>query len=311
MRKHKYTGLCLLLCLFIIGCINDLPALEDIGHPYQNSIEIQEEIAETAAAITSYPAYTGEAYAVLNNNVPFFTKNDMVSTTYEDYSPLDENGRPGVAMACLGIETMPTDGETRGEIGMIKPAGWHTVKYPDVISDLYLYNRCHLIGWQLSNENDNELNLITGTRYLNVTGMLPFENQTADYIRQTGNHVIYRVTPIYSGDNLLCDGLIMEACSVEDDGLSFCVYCYNIQPGIVIDYTTGNSYQENNVSTTDTESRNSTENHYLLNKNSMKIHTPDCKYADEISAGNKEEYYGNLDELITNGYSPCKQCSPK
>lgn len=166
----------------------------------------------------------------------------MTTNSYEHYSELDNLGRTGVAMACLGPETLPT--EKRGPIGMIKPVGWHTVKYPDVIKDLYLYNRCHLIAFELSGENANEKNLTTGTRYLNISGMLPFENKTRKYIDDTKHHVIYRVTPIFINNELVCRGILIEAKSVEDNNLEFCVYCYNVQPGIIIDYATGDSHKK-------------------------------------------------------------------
>lgn len=186
-------------------------------------------------------SYTGEPYAVINNNVPYFEKEDITNEAYESYSPLDYLGRCGQASACLGLETMPT--AERGPIGMIKPSGWHTVRYDGIVEDKYLYNRCHLIAYALSGENDNDKNLITGTRYLNINGMLPFEIETANYIRRTGNHVLYRVTPCFDGSNLLASGVLMEAQSVEDSGrgLRFCVYVFNVQPGIVIDYKTGGS----------------------------------------------------------------------
>jgi len=189
------------------------------------------------------PAYRGKPATVLNHNVPYFRK-PTSSKTYEHYSDLDLLGRCGPAEAVLGKETMPT--EKRGRIGMIKPSGCHTIRYDDLIPDgRYLYNRCHLIGYQLSGENANRKNLITGTRYMNVEGMEPFENQTADYIRRTGHHVKYRVTPVFLDDDLVARGvIIMEAWSVEDNGLRFCVYCHNVQPGIVIDYATGNSSRE-------------------------------------------------------------------
>ncbi len=191
--------------------------------------------------INTYQSAPVEAVTVKNGNVPYFTEDEITDKSFEEYSELDELGRCGVAVACLSKDTMPEEGEKRGEIGQIRPSGWHTVKYPEVISDRYLYNRCHLIGWQLGAENANKLNLITGTRYLNVTGMLPYENMVADYIRKTGNHVMYRVTPDYEGNNLVASGLLIEAKSVEDDGCVFCVYCYNVQPGVEIDYATGES----------------------------------------------------------------------
>lgn len=187
------------------------------------------------------PAYSGMPYVEIHDNMPFFTEEVMTTNSFEKYAPLDLLGRCGTAFANIGKDIMPT--EERGPIGMVKPSGWHTVKYPDVIEDLYLYNRCHLIGYQLSGENANEKNLITGTRYMNVEGMLPFENQVAQYVKDTGNHVLYRVTPRFTGNNLVADGVLMEAYSVEDsgEGLQFCVFVYNVQPGIEIDYVTGKS----------------------------------------------------------------------
>ena len=190
--------------------------------------------------LSNLPAYSGEAYVELDGNVPNFDKSDMTTKAFEKYSELDEFGRCGVAYANVCTETMPT--EKRGNIGMIKPSGWHTVKY-DNVDGKYLYNRCHLIGYQLTAENANEKNLITGTRYLNIEGMLPFENMVADYVEETDNHVLYRVTPIFEGKNLLASGVQMEAYSVEDKGkgVSFNVYCYNVQPDINIDYSNGES----------------------------------------------------------------------
>ena len=186
--------------------------------------------------------YSGNPYVELNGNLPYFTDEELTTTAFELYSELDSLGRCGSAYANVCKEIMPT--EERGSIGMVKPTGWHTVKY-DCITDRYLYNRCHLIGYQLAGENANEKNLITGTRYLNVDGMLPFENEVADYVNDTDNHVLYRVTPVFSGDNLLASGVIIEAKSVEDNGagVQFNVYCYNVQPGISIDYTTGESWE--------------------------------------------------------------------
>lgn len=186
------------------------------------------------------PEYTGESYVVINNNIPNFSDSDLTAESFESYSDLDYLGRCGVAYANVSIDTMPT--EKRGSIGMIKPTGWHTIKY-DNVSGKYLYNRCHLIGYQLTGENANEKNLITCTRYMNTVGMLEFENQVAEYVKETKNHVLYRVTPIFEGDNLLASGVQMEAKSVEDngEGISFNVYVYNVQDGITIDYSNGDS----------------------------------------------------------------------
>lgn len=188
--------------------------------------------------ISDIPNYTNQKYVEINNNVPYFEESDMTTQSFERYSELDELGRCGVAYANIGIDMMPT--EKRGSIGMIKPSGWHTVKYQNV-DGKYLYNRCHLIAYQLSGENANENNLITGTRYMNVEGMLPFEEKVGDYVRETNHHVLYRVTPIFEGNNLVAKGVLMEAKSVEDDEISFNVFVYNIQPGIEIDYATGDS----------------------------------------------------------------------
>lgn len=208
----------------------------DSGKPQEDLVNNNSYVA-----LDAIPAYDGKAYVAVNNNEPFFTDSDMTTTAFENYSDLDSLGRCGVAYANICKDIMPT--EERGKIGMIKPSGWHTVKY-DVIKDRYLYNRCHLIGYQLAGENANPKNLITGTRYLNVEGMLPFENLVADYVNNTGNHVLYRVTPMFSGSNLVANGVLIEAKSVEDNGggILFNVYCYNVQPGVGINYENGDSW---------------------------------------------------------------------
>ena len=192
------------------------------------------------------PPYSGEPYVIIEDNQPNFTLDDFTTTPFENYSELDELGRCGVAYANICVELMPT--EPRGEIGMVKPSGWHTVKY-DVVDGKYLYNRCHLIGFQLAGENANKMNLITGTRYLNVVGMLPFENMIAEYVEETGNHVLYRVTPIFEGDELVARGVQMEAISVEDEGEGICfnIFVYNVQPGVGINYATGESWLTDNA----------------------------------------------------------------
>lgn len=202
------------------------------------------------------PAYTGANYAVIHDNVPYFDESELATASYEYYSDLDDLGRCGFCVADIGTDLMPT--EERGEIGSIKPTGWQQNKYMDVVDGNYLYNRCHLISYQLTGENANEKNLITGTRNFNEKGMLPFENMVADYIKETGNHVLYRVTPVFDGNNLLADGVLMEAESVEDEGagILFCVFCYNAQPGIVIDYTDGSNHLENDSSTDATGGNN-------------------------------------------------------
>ena len=195
--------------------------------------------AQTTATLDDLPSYSGSPYVTLDG--PSFTDEEKQDTSsWETYAELDWLGRCGTAYACVGQDLMPT--EERGAIGMVKPTGWHTVRY-DVVDGKYLYNRCHLIGYQLTGENANERNLITGTRYLNVVGMLPFENEVADYVQETGNHVLYRVTPVFEGTDLVARGVEIEAYSVEDDGEGVCfdVFCYNVQPGVEIDYATGES----------------------------------------------------------------------
>ena len=191
-------------------------------------------------SLEDIPEYNGKPYVYINSNVPFFTESDLTTTSYEKYTKLDSLERCGAAVASIGKDIMPT--EERGAIGSVKPTGWHTVRYQGIDGN-YLYNRCHIIGYQLSGENANEKNLITGTRYLNVEGMLPFENMVAEYVEETNNHVLYRVTPIFEEDNLLASGVLIEAKSVEDNGkgIQFNVYCYNVQPGIEINYKTGES----------------------------------------------------------------------
>ena len=198
---------------------------------------------KASVSLEDIPEFSGEPYVVLEGNQPSFTSEEIVTKSYEFYSELDWLGRCGYVEACIGQDLMPT--EDRGSIGQVKPSGWQLAKY-DCVDGKYLYNRCHLIGFQLTGENANKENLITGTRYLNVEGMLPFEDMVADYIKETGNHVLYRVTPIYEGTELVARGVRMEALSVEDGGLGICfhVYCYNSQPGVVIDYATGLSYLE-------------------------------------------------------------------
>ncbi len=261
-------------------------------------------------SLSIIPAYSGSPYVNINNGNPNFTSSDLSTRSYEYYSSLDNLGRCGVVYACVGRDIMPT--EERGSIGMVKPTGWHTVKY-DCVDGKYLYNRCHLIGFQLTGENANEKNLITGTRYMNVTGMLPFENMVADYVKETGNHVMYRVTPLYKGNNLLANGVHIEAYSVEDngDGICFNVFVYNVQPQITIDYATGeSSYNGAVVEPDNDENHNAQSISYILNKNTKKVHLPSCYSVDQMKESNKEYYTGSLDELLGRGYSRCKNCNP-
>ena len=243
--------------------------------------------------------------------MPDFSESDLSSAkAFESYSPLDSLGRCGPAFACVGPETMPT--EERGDISDIQPSGWHSVSY-DGVEGGYLYNRCHLIGYQLTAENDNAENLITGTRYLNIEGMLPFENLVADYIHETGGHVLYRVTPVFAGGNLVASGVRMEAESVEDRGESvlFHVFCYNVQPGIQIDYATGDSAEIGAPASSAAGSEaDENETTYILNTNSKKFHRPSCSQVGRIQEKNKETYTGTRAELLAQGYTPCGTCDP-
>lgn len=280
-------------------------------------------------SLSDVPAYSGKAYTSVNGNVPYFTAAELTTTSFETYSDLDTLGRCGVTYACIGQDLMPT--EERGSIGMVKPTGWHTVRYDDLVDGKYLYNRCHLIGYQLTGENANTKNLITGTRYLNIEGMLPFENMVADYIQETNNHVLYRVTPIFEGNNLLANGVLMEGYSVEDKGAGvfYCVFAYNVQPGIEIDYATGESkladgaQQEEQKTATVTPTPSpepekqepvtgseASQADYILNTNTKKFHYPTCSSVNDMKEKNKQEFFGTRDETIALGYSPCGRCKP-
>lgn len=291
-RTRAWLLILTLLCTLLCGC------------------ESPVSVSAPSYTLDDLPAYSGSPYVVLNENQPDFPEEDYTTNSFETYSPLDELGRCGTAYANIGTDLMPT--EERGSIGQVKPSGWHTVKY-DCVDGKYLYNRCHLIGYQLSGENANEENLITGTRYLNVEGMLPFEDQVADYVQETGNHVLYRVTPVYEGEDLVAGGVVMEAESVEDDGqgVRFCVYVYNVQPGVSIDYTTGDSWLDTEDRPVESPAATAAdEEHYVLNTNSMKFHLPDCAGVESMSPANRQDYTGSRQELLDQGYSPCGTCKP-
>lgn len=317
------------------------------GQPQENASETQESQQVVSAtdvptgegtsafSLRGIPAYSGTPYTEVNGNQPYFTEEELTTQSFETYSELDSLGRCGMAYANVGQDLMPT--EPRGEIGAVKPSGWHLVKY-DNVDGKYLYNRCHLIAYMLAAENANPQNLITGTRYLNVQGMLPFETKVCDYVKNTGNHVLYRVTPIFDGDNLLADGVLMEAYSVEDagEGISFCVFAYNVQPGIGIDYATGDNWAEGSGTyqstvasvaeetpvpqpETDTAVQITPESSapqesqgitYVLNTNTKKFHYPTCSSVDDMKEKNKQIYTGSREEVINMGYVPCKRCNP-
>lgn len=252
------------------------------------------------------PAYSGNLFIKINNSTPYFTNSDNTTTSYENYSALDSLGRCGVAMACIGKDLMPTG--DRGSISEVTPSGWWQASY-DIVDGKYLYNRSHLIGWQLSGEDANEKNLITGTRTFNQLGMLPFENMVADYIKETNNHVLYRVTPVFVGNELVARGVLMEAWSVEDngDGICFNVFVYNNEPEIVIDYTTGESWIAGQE---DQKPDSSEQVKYVVNTNSKKFHKPDCSSAKKISDKNRAEMTATREQMIADGYSPCGTCNP-
>ena len=338
MRKtNGIISLLLTLAITLCGCAApqgvditaDVPGIEqqaEVG--YQGEIEQTEsksddesehkqEVLSGSFDINTIPAYSGKAFVAVNDNNPYFTKDDLTTKSFEIYVPLDSLGRCGVAYANIGTDIMPTT--ERGSIGMVKPSGWHSIKYENV-EGKYLYNRCHLIGYQLSAENANTSNLITGTRYLNIQGMLPFENMVADYVKETDNHVLYRVTPIFEGDNLLASGVLMEGYSVEDDGAGICynVYCYNVQPGIIIDYATGDSkaedgsapYGSSAVVTKPSQQNNSSQTTYIGNKNTMKFHYPSCSSVDQMKDSNKVYLTGTREQVIRQGYDSCGRCCP-
>lgn len=335
LRKTAAIALCELLAIATIftGCASaDLSGTEGAGYAAgavvadedssgalgskDNVDGPQEDLVNNNSYVSldAIPAYDGKAYVAVNNNEPFFTDSDMTTTAFENYSDLDSLGRCGVAYANICKDIMPT--EERGKIGMIKPSGWHTVKY-DVIKDRYLYNRCHLIGYQLAGENANPKNLITGTRYLNVEGMLPFENLVADYVNNTGNHVLYRVTPMFSGSNLVANGVLIEAKSVEDNGggILFNVYCYNVQPGVGINYENGDSWLDGTTGSASSGSDTSAaENSAADSSNSetmvhitatgKKYHRAGCRTLK------KSDTEVTLDEAKSMGLSPCGICNP-
>lgn len=316
-KTGKIKGLCMIGVLSIVVCTAGCSDLEQLLEE-DSSAQVQ-----SAATLAEMPEYSGDPYVEINDNQPEFEDYELTTEAFEEYSELDELGRCGTAEACVGEETMPT--EERGNISSIKPTGWKNKDY-DNVDGGRLYNRCHLIGFQLTGENANEKNLITGTRYMNTEGMLPFENMVADYVHETDNHVLYRVTPIFDGDDLVASGVQMEAESVEDDGAGVCfnVYVYNVQPQITINYATGDNWESDTVeSDKDLSEYDETdrledpegswaeeEQTYILNVNSHKFHLPECSGAKDMKEQNKREFTGTRSELIEEGYEPCGSCNP-
>lgn len=340
MRKTKIStkifpaALVLSLMISLCGCDDILSGDESSSAGGASAVSLStDDISD----------YSGVIFTTINNNEPYFSDDELTTDAFENYSTKDSLGRCGVAFANVCEETMPT--EKRGEIGMIRPSGWKTAKYTNIVEGNYLYNRSHLIAYMLTGENANDKNLITGTRWFNAQGMLPFETAVADYVDDTNNHVLYRVTPVYDGDDLVASGVEIEAKSVEDDAVSFNVFVYNIQPGITIDYATGDSSLDDDfeaeieeaseiysvtesefedivdgslteVSVTDEAANeddtqeNDKEITYILNTNTKKFHLPSCPSVSEMSKKHKKEFTGVRYELIAEGYSPCGECNP-
>ena len=321
MRQLAAIILSLVTAFSIVGCVAKptenswpTPASEQTQSVELGGAQTGTFLDGSVVDVEEFQADT--PWIVLNGNIPEFTEADLTTEAFETYSELDSLGRCGVAYANVGQELMPT--EDRESISEVKPSGWINKDYGDLVDGGYLYNRCHLIGFQLTGENANERNLITGTRYMNIEGMLPFENMVADYVDETGNHVLYRVTPIYEGDDLVATGVQMEGYSVEDNGEGICynIFAYNSQPGIAIDYATGDSWLDDSVGAVEgkTSTIITTEEpavmEYVLNTNSMKFHYPDCSSVADMSAKNREDYTGTREDLLAQGYSPCGVCFP-
>jgi DNA-entry nuclease len=313
-RLSALLALLLALCLCFTGC--DLSSFLGGDSTSQGGGDGGAGTVPNVS-LDDIPAFSGRAYVAVNGNVPFFTEDEIKSESYEYYSELDKLGRCGVVHASLGLDTMPPKNDERGEINHVKPSGWIQGQYDkDLVDGRWLYNRSHLIGWQLSDEDDNEKNLITGTRYFNVEGMLPFENMVAAHLREDGGHVMYRVTPIYEGNNLVASGVLMEAYSVEDkgEGVSFCVYIYNVQPGVIIDYATGANCLDDGYSKPEQvlpevpELSDDEVGSYVLNTSSKRIHKPSCSSVDDMAAHNKEEYTGTITDLLAQNYVKCGSC---
>ena len=283
----KVLPVLLLCCTLFTAC-----AEMEVEHPSND--------VQTTVTLDGIPEYSREPYIVINDNKPEFSEDDLTEEAFETYSELDDLGRCGTAYANICMEIMPT--EERGSIGQVKPTGWHMVKY-DNVDGKYLYNRCHLIGYQLAGENANEKNLITGTRYMNVEGMLPFEDMVADYVKETQNHVLYRVTPVFEEGNLVASGVQMEAMSVEDngEGILYNVYVYNVQPGIGIDYATGESWVE------ESEEADSEQGEIRGNSRSKIYHCPGQAAYEEMADSKYLVIFQTEQEAIDAGYRKAKR----
>lgn len=292
-RQIKLSKLLSWRTILLLGLMLLLAAIQ----PFMDDEESQ---VYSLATLEEVPEYSGQPYVEIHGNQPGFEETDYDLRPFEEYEALDELGRCTLTMACVDESLMPT--EDRGSISEVHPTGWEQAEY-DFVDGGVLYNRCHLIGYQLTGENANERNLITGTRYMNVDGMLPFENLIADYVRQTGNRVLYRVTPCFQDEELVARGVQLEAWSIEDDGEGVCfnVYCYNVQPGVKIDYATGSSCLAEAVCDHVGQT-------YVLNIRTRKYHDPDCSSVDSITPENVTSFTGCYETLDARGYTPCGAC---
>lgn len=353
-KRHNPIILIIILTVILTAamccCRFDLLRSADDASGAAESIEGSSErhsaADEAADILTDIPEYRGYAFCYVNGNDPDFEEDEIWTSTQEALEPLDELGRCGTASSCIGKESMPT--EPRGDISSVEPTGWRRDTYEFVEGEL-LFNRCHLIGHQLSGDNAIPRNLITGTSYMNRDGMLQFENAIASYVRDTGNHVMYRVTPVFVGDELICRGVHMQAVSVEDggSGLAFNVFCYNVQPGVDIDYKTGDNRLSEDTSLLEdyqagrytvmanthgeipdgslaggesrapektaeesADEQSSPVRTYILNTNTGKFHYPDCKSVSDMSGRNRQETEASREDLIARGFEPCGNCRP-
>lgn len=314
LKKLLIMTLGVLVCLlgFISCSSTNISSTNNSGQATENSnsnnillTNPNENNADTNISISDIPEYSGEDYIILNNNVPNFSEADLTTTSFEEYSPLDSLGRCGVAYSNIGTDIMPT--EKRESISSVKPSGWQSVKY-DIVEGKYLYNRSHLIGYQLTAENANDRNLITGTRYFNATLMLPYENMVADYIKETNNHVLYRVTPVFEGNNLVATGVQMEAKSVEDngEGIEFNVFVYNVQPGITIDYATGNSALSGEEIVKTESSYNNTTNSTTNSNSTNTTTTTNSTASNNNSTNNSNNTTSSTEKTVIRGNSKSK-----
>lgn len=314
--KALLVGLFLAFSLLALGCttpVAEAPAPQAppaAQAPPTSTPAPQPDASPTpqpSVDLASIPPYAGTPYVEINGGIPSFSAEDLARASFEEYAPLDNLGRCGAAFALVGPETMPT--EKRGSIGAVKPSGWHLVKY-DIVDGKYLFNRCHLIAYRLTGENANERNLITGTRYLNTEGMSPHESAVADYIEATKNHVLMRVTPLFEGEELVARGVQLEAHSIEDDGagISYNVYAYNVQPGITINYATGESALDGTVEAD--RPLDATQYAYVLNTGAKRFHLSSCPSVDDMNEKNKQGFNGTRDEALAQGYQPCGRCKP-